>query len=475
MNSKSFLLFFETLIGVSHPVTRTIYALSGGGLMLFKYGVEALVIFLLADAILTPIDFLNPLLTLRTQLLSTGPEWLPWAIYIWSLPFAWVAFSMSVRRAAVAGISPWWGFAVLVPIFNLFVMVTLATLPDAAVSRWQTTPNLRPGNSQFSFFSQFRAVGAGLLIGMVMFSVTIILLESYGLSLFFATPLMMGSVTGFLSNRPSSISWSATVGISIAIILAAESMLLLFALEGLICVVMASPLLIPLGIIGALLGKAIANSTTTTFTQTLGVLLVLPVTAGAEAFHRTLTEYVVLTVVEIDAPPETVWKYIVEFPELPAPEEWFFRCGIACPMRARIDGLGVGAVRHCEFSTGDFVEPITVWDQPRRLAFDVTDQPEPMTELSPYRHIHPPHLEQQSLKSHRGEFRLFELASGRTRLEGRTWYSFDMAPQWYWTLWSDLAIHAIHRRVLRHVQLLSEQETLHEIKDSPEPVPVPMQ
>jgi hypothetical protein len=50
-----------------------------------------------------------------------------------------------------------------------------------------------------------------------------------------------------------------------------------------------------------------------------------------------------------------------------------------------------------------------------------------------------------------------------------------MAPQWYWTLWSDLAIHAIHRRVLRHVQLLSEQETLHEIKDSPEPVPVPMQ
>ena len=152
MNSKSFLLFFQTLIGVSHPVTRTIYALSGGGLMLFKYGVEALVIFLLADAILTPIDFLNPLLTLRTQLLSTGPEWLPWAIYIWSLPFAWVAFSMSVRRAAVAGISPWWGFAVLVPIFNLFVMVSLATLPDAAVSRWQTTPNLRPGNSQFSFF-----------------------------------------------------------------------------------------------------------------------------------------------------------------------------------------------------------------------------------------------------------------------------------------------------------------------------------
>jgi hypothetical protein len=127
-------------------------------------------------------------------------------------------------------------------------------------------------------------------------------------------------------------------------------------------------------------------------------------------------------------------------------------------MRARIEGSGVGAVRHCEFSTGDFVEPITVWEEPVRLAFDVVDQPDPMVELTPWRHVHPPHLEDRSLESQRGEFRLIDLGGGRTRLEGRTWYTFDMHPQIYWTLWSDFSIHRIHRRVLDHIRTLAEAD-----------------
>jgi hypothetical protein len=89
------------------------------------------------------------------------------------------------------------------------------------------------------------------------------------------------------------------------------------------------------------------------------------------------------------------------------------------------------------------------------LAFDVTEQPAPMFELSPYSNIYPPHL-RDYLRSSRGEFRLVPLASGRTRLEGRTWYKFEMFPQWYWTIWSDVLIHRIHQRVLLHIKELSE-------------------
>ena len=42
---------------------------------------------------------------------------------------------------------------------------------------------------------------------------------------------------------------------------------------------------------------------------------------------------------------------------------------------------------------------LTAWDEPRRLAFDVTSQPDPMVELTPWRHVHPPHLHDQSLRS----------------------------------------------------------------------------
>ncbi len=87
----------------------------------------------------------------------------------------------------------------------------------------------------------------------------------------------------------------------------------------------------------------------------------------------------------------------------------------------------MGAIRHCEFTTGDFVEPITAWDEPRRLTFDVRDQPDPMVELSPWRHVHRPHMHDRSLASRRGEFRLMPLPGGRT------WYTFDMHPQAYWT------------------------------------------
>ena len=54
-----------------------------------------------------------------------------------------------------------------------------------------------------------------------------------------------------------------------------------------------------------------------------------------------------MTAIEIASPPEVVWKHVVEFSEITEPPEWYFRMGVASPSRARIDGAGVGAIRHC--------------------------------------------------------------------------------------------------------------------------------
>ena len=116
----------------------------------------------------------------------------------------------------------------------------------------------------------------------------------------------------------------------------------------------------------------------------------------------------------------------------------------------------MGAVRYCVFSTGAFVEPITIWEPRRRLAFEVIESPAPMHELSPYDDIHPPHLDNY-LRSRRGEFRLTPLPGGRTRLEGHTWYELDMAPAIYWQPIADAVIHRIHLRVLEHIKRESER------------------
>jgi hypothetical protein len=167
--------------------------------------------------------------------------------------------------------------------------------------------------------------------------------------------------------------------------------------------------------------------------------------------------YAVRTSVVVDAPRERVWRNLIAFSELPAPKESLFKTGIAYPIRAEIKGSGVGAVRHCVFSTGAFVEPIKVWDEPELLKFDVASQPPVMNEWSLYQRIDPPHLEHY-LVSREGQFLLTPLSDGRTLLEGTTWYENRMWPGQYWRLWSDFIIHQIHHRVLVHIKDLSEKD-----------------
>ena len=172
--------------------------------------------------------------------------------------------------------------------------------------------------------------------------------------------------------------------------------------------------------------------------------------------------------VVVNAPPEKVWQNVVSFSELPPPEELIFKLGVAYPIRAEINGHGPGALRYCQFSTGPFVEPIEVWDAPRLLRFSVTHNPEPMEEWTPYRSVHPPHLE-GFLESKGGQFRLVPLAEGRTLLEGTTWYHHHMWPAGYWQVWSDSIIHQIHLRVLNHVKKLSETNREDAAAGTPKP------
>jgi hypothetical protein len=185
------------------------------------------------------------------------------------------------------------------------------------------------------------------------------------------------------------------------------------------------------------------------------MLLLLPSGSVAWDAHAQPPVFQVRSTIIIAAPPEQVWKHVVSFSELPEPGEWFFRAGLAYPKRARIEGSGAGAVRYCEFSTGPFVEPIEIWNQPRLLRFRVTGNPAPMHEWSPYAHVLPKHLHGY-LISRQGEFRLIELPDHRTELQGTTWYQHGLWPAEYWRWWSDSIIHRIHLRVLNHIRRLAE-------------------
>lgn len=278
----------------------------------------------------------------------------------------------------------------------------------------------------------------------------------YGIALFILTPLFIGAgstiLYGFkkeITKREACLIGFLTLGIFTA-------GLLVFAIEGLICIVMAAPFGLLLTWVGSLIGYAIIIKTPNNGPTVMLILIgIIPTMAFIEKDSKpTLTS--VVTSIEIIADPQTVWKNVVEFPQLDAPTEFIFQIGIAYPINAKIDGTGVGAVRHCNFTTGSFVEPITVWDEPRLLKFKVLEQPAPLKELS-FWDIDAPHLHDYFV-SKQGQFKLTPLPNGNTRLEGTTWYYHNIKPAVYWQLWSDFIIHKIHDRVLTHIKTNSEKK-----------------
>jgi hypothetical protein len=413
-----------------------------------------------------------------------------------SLPFIWTGVILTLHRLRAAGLPPGLVLLFFVPLVNLLLFLILVLLPTRQAAPagaladgapgWEDLPAQGDSSRQTGItvevvrpvrrpLEPLRRAHRRIVVesywrsGLVALAVTVPLtvlavlwgaqvLQSYGFSLFVGAPFAVGmiSVLLFGFSRPQPLG--ACLSVALASGAAAGLAVLLVALEGAICLIMAAPIAFVLVVLGALVGYAIQSRpwlSDQAMSLTLAMVLLLPSLMAAEAANEPEPAVrAVETEVIIDAPPAQVWQHVIAFPPLPEPDGWLFRTGIAYPRRAEIHGSGVGAVRHCVFSTGRFVEPIEVWDPPRLLRFRVAEQPEPMSEWSPYP-IHPAHLDHY-LCSRQGEFRLEPLPGGRTRLVGTTWYSNRMWPAAYWNLWSDYIIRRIHGRVLVHIKNRAE-------------------
>ncbi len=384
-----------------------------------------------------------------------------------ALPFIWTGVVLTLRRLRSAGLALGWVVLFFVPLINLIFFALLGAIPardnpeSAPVQKGWLRINLDRLIPASKWGSASAAVFAAVILTLAGTAFSTSFLRSYGAGLFVGMPFCLGMVSVLIYgyHQPRTLAQSVTV--CLYSIIVAGLALLAFAFEGAICLIMAAPLAAILALLGGIIAHVILRGAW--WRQDSGklictVVLAVPSLIGLE--HLVAPEAPLLcvrTAVEVKAAPETVWRHVVSFAELPPPGDWLFHIGIAYPVRAEIHGHGVGAVRKCEFSTGPFVEPIEVWDEPHLLKFSVTANPAPLEEWTPYRHIHPPHLD-GFLVSQCGQFLLTRNPDGGTHLEGTTWYRHHMWPAGYWQVWSDLIIHRIHQRVLDHVKNLAESD-----------------
>ncbi|MHA4738196.1 SRPBCC family protein [Dyadobacter sp. MSC1_007] len=286
------------------------------------------------------------------------------------------------------------------------------------------------------------------------------ILRAYSYGLFIWLPFVIGATSTLIYTYKKQSPAKAAKNNAYLTLLTFCIGLLLFAWEGFICLVMAAPIGFPLTYLGYVVAKAFSKSVSANGAHTAGILMFISVPAFMVFDDKNVVIdpiRSVTTSIEINASPEAVWKNVVAFPQLAEPTEFVFKTGIAYPINATIDGQGVGAIRYCNFSTGSFVEPIKVWDEPKLLKFSVEQQPAPMKEISFY-DIKPNHLHGYWI-SKEGQFKLTKLANGGTLLEGTTWYVNKNKPGFYWTIWSDFIVHQIHERVLSHIKVQAEIPT----------------
>jgi hypothetical protein len=426
------------------------YLRDGLVLMLLKYTVDAAVVVVAAGVAWTPLDYVASTIALHTSKAAQFPVALNLALLLWTLIFVCIGVVLSVRRAKDAGVPPWLVVAFFLPILNYALMLLLVLLPTAReVTPATDVEEERQG--PHSSRAILLGVVSGLLAGMALVALGTVLIQSYGWTLFLATPFVIGLASAFVARRADPTGPDATGVVVLVTLASVAGGVVFFAIEGLICLAMAVPLVVPLAMIGGIIGRDLARSAVPQTSGLMLMLLLVPTGHVADWVVQYAPQREVMSAVEIDAPPERVWGHVVSFSDITSPPAWYFRLGLAHPLRAHIDGTGVGAIRWCEFTTGAFREPITAWEQPTRLAFDVTHQPAPLQEWSPWRSIYAPHLD-GFFRSTKGEFRLVRLPGNRTRLEGRTWYRLRMQPQMYWTVMADAIIHRIHVRVLDHIR-----------------------
>jgi len=296
------------------------------------------------------------------------------------------------------------------------------------------------------------AMASGVFCALLAVGVSIYVERSYGWTLFVLVPFVIGlHATLALSRRRPIFLADALVVSSLALLLFG-GILLAVAVEGLICLLMATPIALPVAMLGGAVGYALRSRSVV---QSPAMFLLLagltPFGATAErALHLPAEIFPVTTSIDLPASPERVWQTVLQPAQLAPPQHALFRAGVAYPLASHIEGAGASATRYCDFSTGKLVEPVLIWRDLEQLRFRVASNPLPMQEWTPYARIHPPHLD-GFLVSRQGEFRLEPLPGGGTRLFATTWYQHHLWPAQYWKLWSDYIIHQVHRMVLRNI------------------------
>jgi hypothetical protein len=289
----------------------------------------------------------------------------------------------------------------------------------------------------------WKGIITGLLIGSLFGLGGFFLLRdnsgAMGGVLFLLLPAAAGFAVGIVAQQSKIVPASLVIAAVLCF-----SILLMTGAEGLVCVLMAAPL-IAIGLaIGAWLGflfrKHIIDKSKVPPSVKAGMLLILPLfLLGAnrveQPVRRVPRTETFVTTFRINATPERVWNQLKRVDAINASKPFLLRIGLPVPISCSLEGEGVGGKRVCHFDSGYIEERVTAWNPPLSMGLEITES------RLPGRH-----------------WLGFKDASYELQQEGdstivtrKTTIISRLYPAWYWRRLEGLGVEAEHQYLLRDV------------------------
>lgn len=262
-------------------------------------------------------------------------------------------------------------------------------------------------------------------------------------SSFVIVPIIMGAISAWYWH-PLQMKTRAYIGWSAINTIVACVASFIFLKEGVICLLIVSPLILIFIVTGALLARMLYNRKNNTLNSSLAGLVLVVLIADTFSSHKNVQ--LVSDTIIVNAPIEKVWPYVVEYKPITLKEDyWLFQIGMPSPVESTVDGHEAGSGRKCIFSNGYvFDEKMIVYKPNEELTFDILTQP------------HDPEI-MGHIDILRGQFILKDNGDGTTTVIGNSWYKLYVFPGWYFNLWSKSITRNVHLRVMEHIKILSEE------------------
>jgi len=262
-------------------------------------------------------------------------------------------------------------------------------------------------------------------------------LIAYGWAFFILLPIVTGLAIGALP----SVKWAyAGLGVSLFIFV---FLLLVGQLEGMVCVLMALPLIISCLFLASVVAMLVKRRQ-----QHLGernrlsmlalpfavFLLSAPIEKAISDEPSTLS---VRTDILLPYSPQQVYEQIKSVDTLDAPKPFLLRIGLPVPQKCILEQEAVGARRTCYFSGGQIVERVTELRPGEILRMDVVSY----------------QLTGRKWLGFKEAIYLFEqVGEHQTKLSRITTYTSELKPRAYWEPLERAGIDQEHEYVFRNLE-----------------------